>query len=179
MITGSRKSVYDNESWIKDLIGFVDELYRQKHKLIGICFGHQLIAKALGGQVSLATAGWGAGVHSYDIKCKNVRRLHDIDKLHLLCCHQDQVTSCPECATITLSSTFCPIAGFAVANHILTFQGHPEFDNDFAASLFRLRKDNLGAHFSNAMQTVSKPTNYDIVFNLILDFIHSNESSIY
>ena len=62
IITGSKSSVYDNEPWIAELHRFIRALHNSNKKTVGICFGHQIIASALGGKVEKATAGWGVGV---------------------------------------------------------------------------------------------------------------------
>ena len=67
IITGSKKSVYEDEPWIHRLRDYVGELHNAKAKLVGICFGHQMIALALGGSTEAADVGWGVGVHKSTI----------------------------------------------------------------------------------------------------------------
>ena len=64
LITGSKSSVYDDKPWIKQLMQFVRELHARRKKLVGICFGHQLVARALGGHTEKSDKGWGVGAHS-------------------------------------------------------------------------------------------------------------------
>lgn len=67
IITGSKSSVYDDKSWIRDLEGLIQTLHAKRKKMVGICFGHQIIAKALGGLVSKSEKGWGVGINVYDL----------------------------------------------------------------------------------------------------------------
>ena len=77
--------------------------------MVGVCFGHQLIAQALGGTARKSEKGWGLGRHVYDVAAGN--GLIDGRHIALACSHQDQVITPPAGATTILSSDFTPMPG--------------------------------------------------------------------
>lgn len=138
--TGSKASVYDDDPWIKNLIGFVQELdYRQK-KLIGICFGHQIIAMAFNKMVSKADKGWGVGVAVNSICAVPEWMREKKDYLNIIVSHQDQVVSLPEGALIIAKSDFCPFFVVQWNNHFLSIQGHPEWNTAYSEALIKERR---------------------------------------
>ena len=105
--------------------------------LVGICFGHQVIARALGGRVEKYQGGWGVGVHNYTV-CESLPVLPEAEELALCAFHQDQVVEKPARARVILRSDFCENAGLLYDQHILTFQGHPEFSKVYEKALIDL-----------------------------------------
>lgn len=139
LITGSRFSVCDQAPWMRTLQAWIRRLDQAKKPLLGICFGHQIIAAALGGKVWRHPQGWGVGVHHYrfdQVPAALVGR----DGFSICAMHQDQVATRPESACVVAHSAFCPYAALAYADHILTFQGHPEFTPAFEQALIQLRQ---------------------------------------
>ena len=155
LITGSRHCAFSKTPWIQTLLEFVRTLDRAQKKLIGICFGHQCIALALGGSVVKAKQGWGLGVHEYQILLSGI--LSDVagTTLRLRCSHEDQVACLPARATCLLTNDFCENAGMVVANHIISFQAHPEFDKDFAEHLILNREQELGLNFDSVLASLA------------------------
>lgn len=143
LITGSKASVYDKTPWILGLTSFVQEVHRQRKKLVGICFGHQLIAQALGGRVEKSPKGWGVGLHTH--RFSSLPSWHDQgdSNLDILVSHQDQVVRPAAGAQVLASSEFCDNAVSQVGEHILTLQGHPEFTKDYARALMMERRNLL------------------------------------
>jgi GMP synthase-like glutamine amidotransferase len=94
---------------------FVRELAAEKIPLIGVCFGHQIIAQALGGEVVKSDKGWGVGLHRYDLEKTYPWMKTDSQQASMYVFHQDQVVRCPAAAEVFLSSEFCP---YAVYRHI-------------------------------------------------------------
>ena len=169
LITGSKMSVYDDDPWIRALEAFVVRCDEAKKKLIGICFGHQMVAQALGGKTEPAGAGWGVGVHHY-------ARLPEapdyIDDFSLVASHKDQVTEVPRDATVIASSEFCPVAGMILGDHILTFQGHPEFTRDYSRDLMNMRRDILGEDvFTSGIASLDDTPHGDTVSNWVVRFL--------
>lgn len=144
LITGSKASVYDDEEWIRRLGQFVQELHQRKKKLIGICFGHQLVAHVLGGRTEKSSAGWLIGVQRHELNEEGLALTGVTKGFDVICSHQDQVVV-PATDSVTLAgSEKCPLAMCRIQDHILTIQGHPEFSPDYSRSLFSLRREQLG-----------------------------------
>ena len=178
IITGSKSSVYDQEPWIEELHCFVETLHSHKKKTVGICFGHQVIASALGGKVEKAAVGWGLGVKSTNLAEAAANAGLKMDggnsTINLLYSHQDQVTVPAPGSTLLASTDICPVAISAIGDHILSFQGHPEFSHDYAQALYRLREKNYPpAIYKNAMASLQEQEHGALVASWIIDFISS------
>jgi GMP synthase-like glutamine amidotransferase len=131
LLTGSPAGVYDDLDWIAPLERFVRAAYGAGTPMAGICFGHQLIAQALGGTVRKSEKGWGIGRHVYDVVPGN--GVINGEKLAIAASHQDQVIEPPAGATTIFRSVFTPHAGLLYANgSAMSVQPHPEFTPAFA-----------------------------------------------
>ena len=131
LLTGSPAGVYDDLDWIAPLERFVRVAYEARIPMAGICFGHQLIAQALGGTVRKSEKGWGIGRHVYDVAPGN--GVIEGDRIAIPASHQDQVIAPPAGATTIFHSAFTPHAGLLYANGVtLSVQPHPEFTVAFA-----------------------------------------------
>ncbi|EGH73315.1 amidotransferase [Pseudomonas syringae] len=144
LVTGSKADSFGTDPWIQTLKVYLLELYQRGEKLLGICFGHQLLALLLGGRTERAVQGWGVGIHHYQLAPARPWMTPAMDKLTLLISHQDQVTALPENATVLASSEFCPFAAYHINDQVLCFQGYPEFIHDFSRTLLDLRQEALG-----------------------------------
>lgn len=142
IISGSPAGVYDPLPWIAGLTAFI----RQAHgraKLVGICFGHQAMAQALGGQVVKSDKGWGVGLHRYQVAARQ-DWMDLAERVSIPASHQDQVVAQPPGTAVTLASAFTPYAGLAWdGGAAISFQFHPEFDPAFAKALIDARRDAL------------------------------------
>ena len=144
LVTGSPRGVYDADSWISTLEDFLRRAYASGKILIGICFGHQIIANALGGKAEKSEKGWGVGIRSIPVTTSSDLIPENCENLDLLYMHQDQVTALPEGATTLMGDDFCPIAAFHIGNQVLCFQGHPEFTQDVVGAIIDHRVDAIG-----------------------------------
>ncbi|MDD2056003.1 amidotransferase [Pseudomonas sp. GD03860] len=144
LVTGSKADSFGDDPWIEKLKTFLLDRYQRGDKLLGVCFGHQLLALLLGGNSERAVQGWGVGTHRYVMNAKAPWMSPQVEELTLLISHQDQVTRLPENATVIASSDFCPNAAYHIGDQVLCFQGHPEFIHDYSRALLELRQDNLG-----------------------------------
>jgi GMP synthase-like glutamine amidotransferase len=141
LMTGSKSSVYDDKPWIAALMDFVGELDRRRKKLVGICFGHQLVAHALGGKTEKSAKGWGVGIHTHRFGEVPSWHDHGDPSLDILVSHQDQVISNATGARVLAGSEFCENAVCQVGDHILTFQGHPEFIPEYTREIMEFRRE--------------------------------------
>lgn len=144
VITGSRYGVNDNLPWIAALEKWVREIHTHEKKMIGICFGHQLIAKALGGNVSKSPKGWGLGISVNKMFHQKPWMHPHLKDLNLIVSHQDQVVVLPENAEVLATSDFCPFYMLQIKDNLFTVQGHPEYTKGFSQALMELRKNKLG-----------------------------------
>lgn len=135
LITGSNAGAYEKADWIRRLLGWIRMAHEKRVKLAGICFGHQAIAQALGGQVEKAPQGWGTGIRTSELLDKEALPYFPEGVMRLLYNHHDQVVRLPEVAKRVATSSFCVNDSFRIGNHILTFQGHPEYTSQYARHL--------------------------------------------
>ncbi len=176
VITGSKNSVYEALDWIRDLENQVIELHKARKKLVGICFGHQLIAHCLGGESGLSPHGWAVGVQTSEITCDVDSQMDwmepAVEKFNLISSHKDQVLKLPDDARVYCESTACPVGGFSLGEHIITFQGHPEFSAAYSSELMNFRRDLLGEScYSLGQASLQKPLDRTLVARWILNFI--------
>jgi len=144
LVTGSKADSFGSEPWIQTLKTYLLQRFERGDKLLGICFGHQLLALLLGGKSERATQGWGVGTHRYTLAPAAPWMTPAINELTLLISHQDQVTALPDNATVIASSEFCPFAAYHINHQVLCFQGHPEFIHDYSRALLEIRQQALG-----------------------------------
>ncbi len=144
LLTGSRADSFSEEAWVVELRARVTQLLAAKKKLVGVCFGHQLIALCLGAKVGRAPQGWGTGRLRYDWHAPELPHAQGRTDIALLASHQDQVFELPAGATLLASSDFCPVAAFVVGQQVFCVQPHPEFVEDYSAYLLDRRRALLG-----------------------------------
>lgn len=174
IITGSQFSVYDDIPWIHKAKTLVAKLYQAEIPTIGICFGHQLMAEALGGKVKKAEdKGWGVGVHNWEVKSESEWMGENVPaNFSLRATHQDQVIEMPADSKLYASSDFCPIAGFQTGKHFLSMQGHPEFSSEYSNALIDKRVDIIGDKVvARARKSLEKKVDSDSVGAWMVAFI--------
>ncbi len=134
LITGSRHGVYEDHPWIPPLEQFIRDCFAARVPMVGVCFGHQIIAQAMGGQVEKFAGGWAVGATDYDF---------DGASMTLNAWHRDQVTRAPQNARVIASNDFCANAALLYPGHALTVQAHPEFRPEFVDGLMKTRGKGL------------------------------------
>lgn len=134
LITGSRHGAYEDHPFIPPLEQFIRDAYAAQVPVVGICFGHQIIAQAMGGRVERYEGGWSVGPTTYDFGG---------ERFTLNAWHRDQVTAAPPGARVVGSSDFCQNAALLYDDRMFTVQAHPEFRNDFVDGLMRTRGPGL------------------------------------
>ncbi|MAT34403.1 MAG: glutamine amidotransferase [Ponticaulis sp.] len=175
LITGSAYGVYDDTPWMrasKEWIGFAAE---HQVPMLGICFGHQLIADALGGDVRKSDKGWGIGRHTYKLAMKPDWMGEGApDHFSVGVSHQDQVLTPPADARVVGGNEFAPHAALVYSRApILTFQGHPEFTDGFMSDLYEARKGRplTDQQVTEALESFSVPDDNDLMARWMVSFL--------
>lgn len=174
LVTGSKADSFANDPWIVTLREYLAERYEKGDVLLGVCFGHQILALVLGGTTQRSAKGWGIGMHRYRLAHKPAWLTQAEDEFQLLISHRDQVTVLPEQATLLASSEFCENAGFVVGQQVLCFQGHPEFTHEFSRGLLRLRESiYCPEQFQQAKQSLACEHDGQLVAQWMLSFMQT------
>ena len=157
LLTGSKADSFSDEPWVVELRRRVTTLLDTDTKLLGVCFGHQLIALCMGAKVGRAPQGWVTGRNTYTWHGTEMAASEQRDSFALLASHQDQVLELPPGATLLASSDRCPISAYARGQEVLCIQPHPEFVEDYSAHLLHKRRHVLGdEHYSASLQSLEQ-----------------------
>ena len=140
VITGSKFNVYQNLPWMQKLKQLILEIHSVQKPMVGICFGHQIIAEAFNGKVDKYEGGWGVGLKRYELTGEFDFIPSTASSFTINAMHQDQVIDKPANAQVFATSDFCQYAGLVYDDRILTFQAHPEFTLEFEDVLVKSRK---------------------------------------
>ncbi|PYH47172.1 Aldedh-domain-containing protein [Aspergillus saccharolyticus JOP 1030-1] len=160
LLTGSKHDSYKDEPWILTLVRFVQDCYTVHNKpLIGICFGHQIIARALGARVGPSVSGWEVAVEPCYLTSAG-RQLFGKNEISLQMMHRDVVFEVPPGCVNLGSSLICGIQGLYIPNKILTVQGHPEYNDFMVSSILEIRHERGvfdDVFFKDGMARVNEP----------------------
>ncbi len=157
MCSPSRLSVYDDVPWLRDVEQLLRDMIATETPYVGICFGHQLMAQALGATVKKADYGWGIGAKQYEI-VELQAWMDNTDNIVLAASHQDQVQQLPSDARLLARADYCPIGGMLIGDRAWTLQVHPEFSPALADSLLATRLQLFGEEKAEAARaTLSQP----------------------
>src|SRR5687768_8806219 len=144
LITGSPAGVYEPHPWIPPLKDFL-RTAKGRAKLVGFCFGHQVMAEAFGGRVEKSDRGWGIGLQSYDV-AERAPWMDEVESFAVPVSHQDQIVVQPPASRVLARNPFSPFGLLAYDDQpAISFQGHPEWEPDFAKALIEVRRDRLPA----------------------------------
>ena len=138
LVTGAAAGVYDPDPWIAALLQFL-RAARGRSKLVGVCFGHQAMAQAFGGEVIKSPKGWGIGLHTYGVRAQR-DWMNPPPAFSLSASHQDQVVVVPPDAVVLAGSDFCPNGMLAYGDDAISLQLHPEFAPDYSKALIGARR---------------------------------------
>lgn len=184
LITGSEYSIHKNLPWMGALKDLIVKIYEKKDPLVGVGFGHQMIAEVLGGHVGRAPSGWRLGREEYTLHTEgkvvaNLPALAEKSSLMLNTMHVDQILVKPKNAEVLMSSPECKYACLLYSNHVLTFQAHPEFSSEYGKGLLALRKGKiipwvLAEKGINILNNNDKQVDDLLVASWIADFFNQN-----
>jgi GMP synthase-like glutamine amidotransferase len=170
--TGSRHSAYDDLPWIHDLSQLIGEVARAGVPFVGICFGHQMLAHALGGEVRQAEGGWGVGPHDTVVEHVETWMAPELARPRLQYMHQDQVVRVPAGATVLAVADHCPVAMLRAGDRMLGIQAHPEFPAAYVEALISARAGRIGAdRVDAARKALATATDDDVVAAWIAAFL--------
>lgn len=175
VITGSPAGVYEDHDWLPPLRDFIRRAYDIGTPMLGVCFGHQIMADALGGDVRKSEKGWGLGRHTYRVASRPAFMAEMPETLSVACSHQDQVLVPPADADVFLASDFAPNAGLVYRNgRAMSVQPHPEFEDDYATALVELRRGKApDAVIEAALGSMSTPSDTQKLRGIIRQFFES------
>lgn len=177
LVSGSRHGAYEPWPWIAPLEQRLRDIVAAGRPLVGICFGHQVLAQALGGEVRQAAQGWGLGIKAYTVTTTEAFMQPPLARVHVPVCHQDQVTRLPPAARVLAASEHCPCFAVRYTEHALGIQGHPEFSPDYLGALIDSRRDTLPPPVrDSAVASLATSHDNDAVKRWILCFLGVTEA---
>lgn len=177
LITGSSAGVYEDHDWIRPLEEAIRAYAARRVPQIGICFGHQIVAQALGGRVEKSVKGWGIGRHCYELIDPPDWMGPCGPEFSIAASHQDQVITAPEGARILAANAHTPIAALHyVGANALTFQGHPEMNPAFTHALLTSRRERIPQDvLEHGLASLALPLEGALVAGWITRFLQSGD----
>jgi len=173
LLTGSKTGVYDDEHWLQPLREWIHTAHNRGERLLGICFGHQMLADSLGGAAGLSAKGWGVGNHMTEVDQRPLWLNDDARAYQLIYSHKDQVTALPANARRLAGSDFCQYAAWFIDDRVLSFQGHPEFTPEYFIRLLERRREDVGdERLDQALSSIHHPNDHETVARWMIEFIH-------
>jgi len=170
LITGSPAGVYDPLHWIGRLKDFLRAA--RDRKLVGVCFGHQIMAEAFGGRVEKSVKGWGIGLQRYHID-RVEPWMDEVEAISVPASHQDQVVEQPPNTEVVASSSFTPLAALAWTDRpAISVQFHPEFEPAYAKALIAARRDKMPDP-DGAISSLDEPNDSGLVAAWIRRFLQA------
>ncbi|KAF5669414.1 GMP synthase (glutamine-hydrolyzing) [Fusarium heterosporum] len=135
LITGSRHTAFDNDPWILKLVEYTKKAIESNRvRVVGVCFGHQIIGRAEGAQLGRSNKGWEVAVTEVDLTDKG-KEIFGLDKMRIHQMHRDIVDKFPEKSIPLGSNDICEVQGFYSPGKYITVQGHPEFTEEIISEV--------------------------------------------
>ena len=171
LVTGSAAGVYETWPWIAPLLGFLREA-QGRTKLVGVCFGHQAMAEALGGRVEKSTRGWGIGLQDYELWERSAWMGEAVpERIAVPVSHQDQVVVPPPGVRLLAGNAFTPFGMLEWEDgSALSMQFHPEFEPDYAQALIESRRARVPDP-DRAIDSLERPNDRALVGQWIRGFL--------
>lgn len=175
VIMGSAAGVYEDHAWIAPLEDLVRAAAAAEKPQVGVCFGHQIMAQAFGGEVKKSDKGWGIGLHRYDVAAGADWMSPAPSKISCAVSHQDQVVAPPPGARTLAASDFCAHAVLSYAQGpAISFQMHPEFDHQYASDLIGVRRNRYGEAMADAaLSSLKERSDRELLARWIVNFFEA------
>ena len=174
VLTGSVASVTQPEPWMELTAQAVRQRHAAGRTLVGLCFGHQLIAQALGGQVGRSAGGFRLGVADTTLAAAEPWMAPPLPRLSLFAAHEDQVQQPPPGARVLGGSDHCPVGAYAIGRHVLCTQYHPELTREFMRDLLASLGHRFGAELvARATQEIEQAVDAGLFMQWVAQFIEA------
>ncbi|MCJ1433378.1 hypothetical protein MMC27_002738 [Xylographa pallens] len=174
LITGSKHNSFDDIPWINRLVEYTQQVLAQERvRIIGVCFGHQIVGRAMGVKVGRSDRGWEASVCEVELTARG-RKIFGKDKLSINQMHKDIVFTYPPGVEPLGSSHRCEVQGMLIPKRVITIQGHPEFNADIVSELLEARhKQGIfdDKTYEDAMHRVGREQDGVLVSGVFLKFL--------
>ena len=178
LVTGSPQGVYDGDSWLPPLADFIRQSYAAKRKMVGICFGHQMLAHSLGGEARKAEGGWGIGLRPFTIQNHPSWMTPSRDVCSLNFLHQDQVVTLPSEAEWLAGNEHCPNVMYVIGDRVLGIQGHPEYLPEAMETLLHFLHEHMGLDIAAGLASLEQAQpDTELVAQWIVNFLMCDEES--
>jgi GMP synthase-like glutamine amidotransferase len=175
ILTGARHDAYRDDPWIAGLRRFVQRLASTGSRTVGICFGHQVVAQALGGSVE-PVGRWKAGPQTMDVASTPWFAGGRVD-LHAM--HRDEVVALPAGATTIAKGETAEVPAYLVDDTIFCVQDHPEFTDEYVSALIDARRERMGEADAEAFlaRVDQVPCDGDLLATWIVHFLRDDRST--
>lgn len=179
LISGSKAGVYEDHPWIAALLALIRRIDATGRPLVGICFGHQAIAQALGGRVVKSDRGWGVGLSFNTVIARRTWMAPWQEGLDLIVSHQDQIVELPEGAEVLAESPFCPFYMVQYGQNMMSVQGHPEFSKACSVDLMTAREGSMpDRRRREGMASLTAPVDDKVMARWIVNFMREGKSRL-
>lgn len=175
LITGSPRGTYDSDPWIAELTTFLKRAYAASVKLVGICFGHQMLAHALGGKSEKSAKGYRLGLFPFETRAETAS-----DTCSLYFAHRDQVVDLSPGAELLGGNAFCPNGMFGIGDRVLAMQGHPEFSRSVMKQIIEAVKPSVDPSVvATAIETIGRgEPDAHVAARWVGDFLNPSRASL-